>query len=45
MHYVPQGIPIYYIDPNPALKSQNNLKVIAESATIGINTLMGLLEN
>jgi len=45
IHYVPVNIPIYYIDPNPALESKNNLKVISESATIGVRKLIELLKN
>jgi NAD-dependent deacetylase len=36
MHYVPANIPVYYIDPKPAIESKGNLKVIAEPATIGM---------
>jgi NAD-dependent deacetylase len=36
IHYVPQGTPIYFIDPKPSVKSNGNLIVIAENATIGI---------
>ncbi|WP_338358299.1 NAD-dependent deacylase [Yeosuana marina] len=44
MQYTPQGIPIYFIDPKPALKTQNNLTVIAEPATVGIKQLKELLK-
>jgi NAD-dependent deacetylase len=43
MHYVPQGTPIYFIDPKPSMESKGNLKVIAESATVGMKKLMQLL--
>src|SRR5690606_3316546 len=36
MHYVPADIPIYFIDPKPAIESKGNLTVIAEPATIGM---------
>jgi NAD-dependent deacetylase len=42
---VPENIPMYYIDPNPALENKNNLKVISESATIGVKKLIELLKN
>ncbi|TWO30903.1 NAD-dependent deacylase [Seonamhaeicola sediminis] len=40
MHYVPEGIPIYFIDPNPALLSKENLTVIAKQATIGVSEMI-----
>tara|TARA_R110000868_G_scaffold91812_1_gene254376 strand:+ start:88 stop:765 length:678 start_codon:yes stop_codon:yes gene_type:complete len=36
MHYSPEGIPIYLIDPKPTINSKPNLTVIAETATLGI---------
>ena len=36
MHYVPANIPIYFIDPKPAIESKGNLTVIAEPATVGM---------
>jgi NAD-dependent deacetylase len=36
MHYVPADIPIYFIDPKPAIQSKGNLTVIAETATVGM---------
>ncbi|MFI0428009.1 SIR2 family NAD-dependent protein deacylase [Mariniflexile sp. HMF6888] len=42
-HYVPAKTPIYFIDPNPAMESNNHVTVIAESATIGIKKVMKLL--
>ncbi len=44
MQYTPQGIPIYFIDPKPALKTQNNLTVIAEPATVGIKQFKKLIK-
>lgn len=44
MHEAPQGTPIYYIDPNPAMKSHGNLKVIAESATKGMKIVVEDME-
>ena len=43
MHYVPQNIPIYFIDPKPSMSSKQNLTVIADNATIGIKKVMELL--
>lgn len=43
MHQVPEGIPIYFIDPNPAVKSTGNLKVIAATATEGVKKLLEIL--
>jgi NAD-dependent deacetylase len=37
MHYVPENTPTYYIDPKPAMESNKNLTVIAETATIGMS--------
>ncbi len=42
--YARAGIPVYYIDPNPALnyelRSSKNLKVIAENATTGVRKVV-----
>jgi NAD-dependent deacetylase len=43
MHYVPEGTPIYYIDPKPALSSKQNLTVIAEPASAGVLKLKDLI--
>jgi len=40
MHYVPQNIPIYFIDPKPSMSSKQNLTVIADNATIGIKKVI-----
>ena len=39
MHYVPANIPIYFIDPKPAIESKGNLKVIPEFATVVMKTV------
>ncbi|HNQ28096.1 MAG TPA: NAD-dependent deacylase, partial [Aquaticitalea sp.] len=39
MHYVPDRIPVYYIDKNPAIQSGDNLTVIAELATVGMKKI------
>ncbi|HUH29742.1 NAD-dependent deacylase [Gelidibacter sp.] len=44
MHYVPEGIPIFFIDPKPAMTSRGNLTVIPETATLGVKMVMGMLE-
>ncbi|WP_033960498.1 SIR2 family NAD-dependent protein deacylase [Psychroserpens jangbogonensis] len=43
MHYVPEGTPTFFIDPNPAIESKGQLKVITETATMGLKTLKELL--
>ena len=45
MHYVPDGIPIYFIDPKPAMESKGNLKVIAESATVGVKKVIEMMKD
>lgn len=45
IHYVRRGIPIYYIDPNPAdVSGIPGVTVIRETATKGMQTLAKLLE-
>ena len=39
MHYVPQGTPIFYVDPQPASIQSDNVSVIAKTATEGIQDL------
>lgn len=43
MHYVDSTIPIYYIDPKPAIQSNHQIKVFAENATSGILKVIDLL--
>ena len=43
MHYVPEQTPTFFIDPNPAIENQQNLTVIAETATKGMKFLKELL--
>lgn len=46
INFVRPGVPIYYIDPNPAdVRGVPNLTVIREPATKGMETLARLLEN
>ena len=42
--YVQPDTPIYYIDPKPAINTNNKVKVIAKSATEGMKDLMELLK-
>jgi len=42
LHYVPQGIPVYYIDPKPAAVP-SWVHVIPEKATVGVAKLRQLL--
>lgn len=44
LHYAPEGIPIYFIDPKPNILSKNNLKVFEETATLGIKKVLKELE-
>ncbi|WP_323789653.1 NAD-dependent deacylase [Psychroserpens sp.] len=44
MHYVPEQTPTYFIDPNPAMTSNGQLKVIAETATSGLKKVIELLK-
>ena len=43
MHYVPKDIPIYLIDPRPAMESKGKLTVISENATVGMRKVIELL--
>lgn len=45
MNHVSKNTPIYYIDPNPALSSNNNLVVIREPASIGTKKSITLIKN
>ncbi len=44
MHYVPEGTPTYFIDPNPAMESRGDLTVIAENATLGVKKVLNMLD-
>ena len=44
MHYVPDGIPVYFIDPYPSITQKGHLTVIAEPATVGMKMLLDLLK-
>ncbi len=43
IEYAPYNTPIYFIDPKPAVNSKTNLTVIADTATKGMEKLMGFL--
>jgi len=43
MHYAPPDVPVYYIDPNPAVTNKMNLRVIKASATEGVKQLINRL--
>lgn len=43
MHYVSDDTPIYYIDPKPAVVRNQNINVIAKTATEGVKEFINLL--
>lgn len=43
MHYVTDETPIYYIDPRPALVRNQNINVIAKTATEGMTDFLNFL--
>lgn len=43
MHYVSDDTPIYYIDPKPALVRNQNINVIAKTATEGMKEILKML--
>lgn len=45
IHYIQKGIPVYYIDPNPADFQWQNLRVIKEKASKGMKLICDLLMN
>jgi NAD-dependent deacetylase len=45
MHYVPENTPTFFIDPKPNISSRENLTVIAETATVGMDRLKNILTN
>jgi NAD-dependent deacetylase len=44
MHYVQPHVPIYYIDPKPAIGNNSKITVIAKSATKGLKDLLQILK-
>jgi len=43
MHYVSENTKIFYVDPKPAIESNNQITVIAKTATIGVIDFVELL--
>lgn len=43
LHYAPPDIPVYFIDPKPAITSKKHLTVISKTATEGIKDLLKIL--
>lgn len=43
LHYAPADIPVYFIDPKPAISPNKQLTVIAKNATEGIKDLLKIL--
>jgi len=43
MHYVSDDTPIYYIDPKPAVVRNQNINVIAKTATEGMKEILKML--
>ena len=43
MHYAKNNITIYFVDPNPSIRSSDNIIVFSEKATIGIPKVLRLL--
>jgi NAD-dependent deacetylase len=45
MHYVKPNTKIFYIDPNPAINSNAQITVVAETATKGLSKVIDLLND
>mgnify|MGYP000241539714 CR=1 FL=1 len=45
MHYVKPNTKIFYIDPNPAINSNSQITVVAETATKGLSKVIDLLND
>lgn len=43
INYVPEGTPIYFIDPNPTVSGNLNIQVFAEKAGIGVPKVAEIL--
>lgn len=43
IHFFPNGKPIYFIDPKPAISESENLEIIPEKASVGVPKLVNLL--
>lgn len=44
LHYRPTNAPVFFIDPKPTIQSQQDVTVIAESATVGIKQFIELIK-
>lgn len=45
IHYAPEDIPVYFIDPDPSISEKDHLLIIAEKASVGVPMLVtSLLE-
>jgi len=44
MHYIPEGTPVYFIDPNPNFKNSKHLTVIAKPATLGVKEAIEMIK-
>ena len=42
MHYVSETVPVYFIDPNPSIKSSKRVTVIAKPATVGVREVLNM---
>ncbi|WP_047547547.1 SIR2 family NAD-dependent protein deacylase [Psychroserpens sp. Hel_I_66] len=45
INFAPKKTPIYFIDPNPAISSADNITVITETATKGLKRFMDLSQS
>lgn len=45
MHYVPEGTPTYFVDPNPNVSASQQLTVIAKPATLGVKEAIEMIKN
>ena len=46
LDYVEENVPIYFIDPKPAIRPHNSTIIINEQATVGVPKLvLDLLQN
>lgn len=43
IHYAPETAEVYYIDPNPAISNSNQVTVISERASTGVEKVIDLL--
>ncbi|TYC18120.1 NAD-dependent deacylase [Bizionia gelidisalsuginis] len=43
-HYIPDGTPVYFIDPNPNIQNSKHLTVIAKAATLGVKEAIEMIK-